>query len=106
MKTFITTNGLTMVECEPLNFKRVSIYHGQEEPYGYIITVGTMSQMYICSYDPDKSILSIADIAYSSDWSIKFKVNSFEEASKLVQQFADGINHDMSDTIFTDKLIN
>ena len=42
-------------------------------------------------------------MAYSSDWSIKFKVKSIEEASELVQKFADGMGKDMSDTIFTDE---
>lgn len=92
-----------MVACEPLNFKRVSVYYGQDKPYNYIITVGSIDNMYICLYDPGASTLSIAEIAYSSDWSIKFKVESFEEASILVKKFADGMKIDMSETIFVNK---
>jgi len=92
-----------MYACKPLNFQRVSIYHGQEKPYGYMISVGSLAQMYVCTYDPDEGSLSITDMAYSSDWVIKFKVDSIEEASQLVKKFADGMEVDMSETIYMDE---
>lgn len=99
---FTTANGLTMVRCKPLNFRRDSVYAGSTDPpYFYHIYVGGIADGHQCTYDDGKKILSIAYTMYSSDDPvIKFKVFSIEEASKLVLKFANGMGVNLSNTIF------
>ena len=101
-KTYKTPNNLIMVKGGVLDWCRKSKYRDSTtEPYFYTIYVGSMSGGHICNYEDDTKILSIAYSLYSSDDpSLKFKVESIEEASKIVESFANGMNIDLNETIY------
>ena len=101
MKTFKAPNGINMLKCQPLNFQVQHTYRDNTGPLFYSISVGGMAEMHSCLYKPEDGVVSIASLAYSDDYVLRFKVTSFEEASKLIKQFADGMGVDMSGTIYT-----
>ena len=101
-KTFQSKNGLTMLDCKPLNFLRQSVYAGETgAPYFYSIYVGGFADGHTCVYDDEKKTLIISYSAYSSDDpNLIFKVDSIEEASELVLKFSKGMNIKLDDTIY------
>lgn len=102
MKTFKTNNGLLMLACLPLSFQVESTYRDGTGDSFYSIHVGSFSESYMCTYIPKEGVLRITNTAYSSDALFKFKVDSFETASKLVLSFTIGmgLQEDMRDTIY------
>lgn len=103
---FRSSNGITMLLCEPLNWRVEGIYHDGSGPENYIITLGDMHQMHICTFDPEKNILSISSMMYSSDEPpLKFKVIDEVEASVIVERLAIGMGYNTEETIYKDKPI-
>lgn len=103
MKTFISSNGINMVECQLYNWRVEPIYHGKPEPTVYVMNMGSMSQMYQALYDPKTEILSLCDIAYSSDEVFRFYCSDLEEAEVIVAAFIKANEMDMEDTIYLKK---
>ncbi len=86
-----------MVESWPYHWIRDSIYHGQEEPYHYYISLNPMDLDDLgslhCSYTEDDGILLIKG-------KIKMKVKSIEEAGEMVQKMVIGMGLDVGGTIY------
>lgn len=97
-----TRNDLTMVEAGVFNWQRESKYYGKEEPYTYSIYVGSMADGHYCLYHDDKT-LSIAYSGEEGGPTLIFKVSSIEEASDIVKKFSDGMEIDLSGTIYDPK---
>lgn len=105
MKRYKLNNGCVMLECKPLNWRIEKTYYDDykgHNPEFYIINVGGMSDMYQCTLIPETMILSITKTAYSSNTVIRFKVDSIEEASRVVERFAIGMGmmDDLENTIY------
>lgn len=101
-ETFITNNGLTMIKCFPLCFQAQTTFKDGTGPITYSISIGGMTEMYICCYDPDKGVLIISNLSHDNPMpALSFKVESMEEASDIANKFAKGMDIDMRTTIFT-----
>jgi len=103
MIEYKTRNGLTMVESEPFNWqKEIS----GDNKIIYSIYVGSFSDGHMCSYFPDDNngLLVISNISLDSgDPSLRFRVDTIEEAGNIVYMFSKGMNVDMLDTIYLPK---
>lgn len=106
MKTFIDKSGNTMVKAGSLNWLRESVYAGETTaPYFYRIYVGGMAEGHSCVYTEEDKILSIANIAYSSDDpALKFKIYGIDAASIIVETFAKGMEIELEGTIYKQTL--
>ncbi len=103
---FRTSNGLTMLRCEPLNWRVEGKYYDGSGPEFYTISLGGMSQMHTCVYDPREKLLSISLMMYSSDDPpLMFKVYDEVEASAIVERFAIGMGYRTEGTIYKDNTI-
>lgn len=100
MKTFTSSNGLKMVEGKLFNWRVEPVYYGQEEPFGYLIHMGGMAQMFQALYMPDEKILSLCDTAYSSDEVFRFSCDDIEAAEPIVDAFIKANKFEMEETIF------
>jgi len=89
-----------MIKCKPLCFQEQSAFSDGTGPVSYTISVGGMTEMFICCFDPDTNALLISNISGTSP-TLSFKVKTIEEASVLVKSFADGMKIDLKRTIFT-----
>lgn len=89
-------NHLEMLKCYPLNWrveKKYAIVNpGEENPELYMISVGSLSQLWTAILVPETMILSFSELSYSADEVYRFKVESIEEASELVLKFAKGMD--------------
>lgn len=107
MKTFKTRNGMTMSDTTPLFWEQQHTYADNTGPIFYSIYVSTaFMDGHLCVYDPDKQIVSISFARHSSDDpSMKFEVNSIEEAGELVIKFAKGMNclRDLESSVYGTK---
>lgn len=101
-RIYISSNALTMVESQPLNWRRESVYANSNiEPYFYSIYVGGIANGHICNFQEETMVLTISNIAYSSDDPpLKFKVDSIEDAGNIVAKFAKGMQIDFTNTIY------
>lgn len=96
-----SSNGLSMVKSEPLNWQRQHKYRDNTGPFFYSIYVRNMAGGHICNYIEEEQKLSIANMAYSSDDPpLHFKVDSIEKAGEIVKMFAEGMNIDLKGTIY------
>ena len=100
MKTFTSSNGIKMVKGELYNWEVAPVYHGQEEPFGYCIHMGSIAQMYQALYMPDEEILSLCDTAYSSDEVFRFYCATLWDAEIIVHAFIKANDIDMKETIY------
>jgi len=89
-----------MVKGEVYNWRVEPKYHGQEEPFAYVIHMGGMAEMFQALYDPDTEILSLCNIAYSSDEVFRFYCASLWDAEIIVHAFIKANKFDMKDTIY------
>jgi len=80
-------NGITVIKCEPLNWV-------VENEICYI-GVGDMGLMRYCVYYDSKNIVSIDGL--------KFRADTYEEASEMVQRFADGMEKNLEGSIYKSK---
>jgi hypothetical protein len=105
MKKFITSNGLTMLACNPLNFREESTYADGTGEKVYTISIGTMADMYNAVYIPDSKKLTICKITYNDTDPLSFYCTTFEQASIIIYSFGIGtFDADIfNDTIFTLK---
>ena len=87
METFTTTNNLKMVRSEVYNWQVCPKYHGKSEPFAYVIHMGGLADMFQALYDPDTEILSLCNIAYSSDEVFRFYCASLWDAEIIVHAF-------------------
>ena len=99
-KFYKTTNGLTMYPTNIFNWQVQHTYANNTGPLFYSINVGGMAEMWNCIYKPEENIMSIANMAYSSDDVLHFKVLDIEQANVIVKCFADGMDCDMNGTIY------
>lgn len=96
MERYKSVNGLNMLRCSPLNWKIERAHRDGTGPEIFCISVGSIGEMFICVCTPEENKLSISNMSYSSDCSLQFKVGSFEEASKMVLSFAQGMGLDQN----------
>jgi hypothetical protein len=91
-----SVNNLEMLKCDPLNWRVEKTYAtvnpGEENPEFYIISVGSISQMWNAILIPETMILSFYEMSYSGNGVYRFRVENIEEASELVLKFAKGMN--------------
>jgi len=96
-RVYKITNGLNMVESWPYHWIKQSIYHGQEEPYHYYISLNPLNMNDIgslhCSYTEEDGILSINS-------EIKMRVENIEEAGEMIQKMVRGMGLDVSGTVY------
>ena len=111
MELFTTSNGIKILKCSPLNWKVCKVYavaitEEQENAVIYTIDVGSLDDMWQCSYNPENGTVSFTSYHYSDYEVYRFKVDSFEQASEWVLRFAQGMGRedDLKDTIYTIKL--
>lgn len=106
-KEFKTSNHLTMIKSKPYNWQKQTVNQDGTGGFFYSIYVGGMAEGHICIYKDNEKLLSIAYMAYSSDDpSLKFKVDSIEDAGEIVKKFAEGMKVDMKDTIYDPNFKN
>lgn len=103
MEEITSNNGIKLLKCEPLNWVINHTYADGTGPLFYSISVGDMEEMWSCTFYPEKEVLYISNMAYSSNCVVSFKVSSFEDASKMVKSFADAQEHDFEGTIYVLK---
>lgn len=105
-KTFVSKNGLTMTDTNPVFWEILTKYVDGTGDLFYKIYVNTsFMDGHLCIFK--NNILSINRVRYSADEpSIKFKVNSIEEAGELVLKFADGMGclKDFKESIYFKKI--
>lgn len=95
-RVYKSRNGLMMVESWPYHWIKQSIYHGQEEPYHYFISLNPLNfndtGSLHCSYTEEDGILSV-------NGEIKMLVESIEEAGEIIKKMVEGMGLDVSGTI-------
>lgn len=105
-KTFLSKNNLTMTDTKPVFWQVLTEYADGSGDLFYLIYVNTdFMDGHSCVYQ--NNLLSINRIRYSADEpSIKFKVDSIEEAGELVLKFARGMKclDYFKETIYCKKL--
>ena len=106
MERYKSTNGLDMLRCQPLNWRIQRTYRDGTGPEFFSISVGSLSEMFVCVYIPEEKTLSFSNMSYSSDCSVKFRVENFQDASKMVLSFAEGMCRDIKETIFWNDKCN
>jgi len=100
LQKFVSSNGLDMVEGSIYNWRVEPQYYGKPEPFAYVIHMGGMALMYQALYDPEKEILSICNIAYSSDEVLRFYCATLWDAEIIVKAFIKANEIDMQETIY------
>lgn len=78
---YVSSNGIQMLRCKPLNWRIEKTYADGTGPEIYCITLGGMSDMSFCTFDINESLLKIDGV--------DFKCDSFTKASEQVHQFAE-----------------
>jgi len=85
-------NGLMMLQSYPFNWIRESVYTGSfGPPFYYYIFLGDMSGGPTCVYKEEENELAISDL--------KFKVESIEEAGKIVLKLTQGMGKNLEGTV-------
>jgi len=101
-KTFKSKNNVDLTDTPPIYWEVLTEYVDGSGPLFYKVYVGTsFMDGHNCIFKDN--ILSISRIRYSADEpSIKFKVNSIEEAGEMVLKFAEGMGciKDFKKTIY------
>lgn len=104
MNTYMTRNGLTMIESLPYNWQL------ELNPYGRnryaTISVGNFGSRHLFIYDSETKIVKIEHSGENSGPCIMFTVHSLEDAGELVKRFVTAMNKesDMEETIYTNKM--
>lgn len=91
-----------MVESFPYHWQKESMYHGQDEPYHYFMSINPMGfndkPAINCSFTEEDQTLSINGI--------KFFAANLEEAGSIVKRIVDANNFDLESTIYNPTLEN
>ena len=100
MRTFTTSNDITMVKGLLFNWRVAPVYHGKEEPFGYAIDIGTWGEMHTALYLPDDKILSLFKLEYSSNETFRFSCKDIFAAEIIVRAFVEGNDYTFKGTIY------
>jgi hypothetical protein len=90
MKEFKSSNGLTMVEGKLFNWRKESIYYGKNEPYGYLIDMGNIGEMYSATYMEKDHNLCIYRNSDHMDFIANFYCDDIYVAETIVFAFIKG----------------
>lgn len=90
MKEYISKNGIRMVNGYNFNWQKQPVYYHQQEPFVLTISVGNLSDPYICSYDLNTKMLSISLVSMDENCSLKFYARSLLFAEDVILGFIKG----------------
>lgn len=103
MERYTSTNDLNMIVTPTLNWRiEKENRDGSGEEF-YTVYVGGMAEGWIWLLDPRNLMLSCSNLSYSSNETVRFKVDSIDQASIMVNAFAEGMGINMEGTIYTQK---
>ena len=104
MREFKSKNNLNMVEGKLFNWRKESLYYGKDEPYGYIIDMGGLADMYSAVYQPKEHNLCIYRVSDHLDFVANFYCDDLYFAETIVSAFIKANDRiDMKGTIYYKK---
>lgn len=103
MKEFKSNNDILMVEGKLFNWKKESLYHGKEEPFGYMMDFGWMENLYSAVYQPRERELCIYRNSSYLDFIARFFCEDIYIAETIVEAFMKGNRLDIKETIYQKK---
>jgi len=95
MEEYISKNGLTMVKGNNFNWQKTPVYFDQLVPFVLSISMGTLDEMYVGSYDLDTKILLISLISFDRPFTMKFYARSLIFAEDILLGFIKGNNYEI-----------
>lgn len=96
MKTYVSSNGITMAEGHKMNWEYSSLNEDGTGEMVHSYCVGSMSEMWTVNYYCKRKELRIANMAYSSNDVFVFRANNLEEAEFIALSFTKGMGQEIA----------
>ena len=104
MIVFKSSNNLDMVEGKLFNWRKESLYYDKEQPYGYIIDMGDIGEMYSAVYVERDHNFCIYRNSDNIEFIVNFYCDDIYVAETILYAFIKANKKiNMTDTIYNKK---
>ena len=95
MKTYVSSNGITMLKGHKMNWEYSSLNADGTGPMVLGYSVGNMSEMWVVNYHTTEKEVRIANMRESSNDVFVFHVNNLDEAEFIALSFTKGMKQEV-----------